>query len=152
MLIVLEGIDGAGKTSLATLLSKLLDAEIIHESKPQPFSHYYGIIKQAESRNIIADRFFWGQFVYQEPEERCLTLKRLRELENELVKSNGKLVYVTAPDEVIQNRLALREEPLSLPFDVLLGGYTWLVDTAICPIIRYDTSKGEVISNGRDLF
>lgn len=143
MLIILEGVDGAGKTTLANLLANLMDAEVIHETKPRPFHHYYGIIQQAKSRNIIADRFFWGQFVYQEPSERCLSLRELRELENELVKSGAKLVYVTAPDVVIKQRLDSRKEALSLSFETLSEGYAWLINTAVCPIINYNTFTGE---------
>lgn len=143
MLIVLEGIDGAGKTTLANLLANLMDAEVIHETKPRPFYHYYGIIQQSKSRNIIADRFFWGQFVYQEPSERCLSLRELRALENELAKNAAKLVYVTAPDVVIKQRLDSRKEALSLSFETLSEGYAWLINTAVCPIINYNTFTGE---------
>lgn len=144
MMIVLEGADGVGKTTLAGLLANIMDAEILHETKPRPFAHYYQVIQQAKYRNIIADRFFWGQFVYQEPKERCLSLKQLRDLEREIVETNSKFIYVTAPSPIIQRRLETRNEKLSLPLETLLREYTWLVLTARCSIIEYDTFTGEV--------
>ena len=146
MLIMLEGIDGVGKTTIAELLAPILDAEIIHATRetPNDFAWFFSIINKARTQNIIADRFFWGQFVYQEPEERKLSSADLRALEYMIHKSGGKIIYVTAPRDIVEQRLKKREEKLSLPFETLYERYELLVDTAKVPIIKYDTSCGKV--------
>lgn len=144
MLIVLEGVDGAGKTFLANTLALMLDARIIHHSKPQTFSDYATVIEQSKSENIIADRFFWGQFVYQRPEERLLSEVSLLQLEAMLHDTKGKLVYVHAPLDVIQHRLNARNERTALPLQRLMELYDHRVDCCTCPVIKYDSFNGEV--------
>lgn len=154
MLIVLEGVDGSGKTTLANLLSMLLDAEIIHATRetPNTESWFRWIIEEAKAKNIIADRFFWGQFAYQNREERNISWRTLGKLEEYLADCGGIIVYVTAPDEVIESRLASRNEELSVPLEILKERYERLVKLAFCSVLRYDTSNGEVTKNERNSF
>ena len=146
MLIVLEGIDGAGKTTLANMLSKVYEAGIIHATRetPNDWNWFSDIMDISMDHNIILDRAFWGQFVYQEPDERKLNHEQLKELEHRLDQENGKLIYVTASDEDLKKRLDSRNEKLSLPLPVLKRRYELLVTTADCPVIIYNTSTGEV--------
>jgi len=146
MLIVLEGVDGVGKTTLATLLSKTMNAGIIHATRETPnnWGWFSEIMDLARDRNIIADRFFWGQFVYQNPEERNLNPEQLHELEHRLNQEGGQMIYVTADPVDINTRLGARAETLSLPLDTLRTRYQFCVDTADCPVIIYNTSTGEV--------
>lgn len=146
MLIVLEGVDGVGKTTLATLLSKTMNAGIIHATRetPNDWAWFSEIMDLAKDRNIIADRFFWGQFVYQNPEERNLNWEQLHELEHRLNQEGGHMIYVTADPVDIATRLGSRAEILSLPLDTLKARYQLCVDTADCPVTIYNTSTGEV--------
>lgn len=115
MLYVLEGCDGSGKTTLAKQLSKLLDADIIHCSQhtPNNYNFFDNIITASHNKNIIADRFCYGQFVYQSDGDRPLgDISTLNVLETRLLKENAKVIYVSAPDEVIKERLAMRGESL----------------------------------------
>lgn len=154
MLIVLEGVDGSGKTTLANLLSYILRAKVIHATRetPNTAKWFKGIIDESKTKNIIADRFFWGQFAYQNKDERHLSLRSLGFLESYLKTCGGVIVYVTAPDDVVMDRLKGRGEELSVPLDVLKSRYQTLVDISFCPVIKYDTSKGEVINNGCSVF
>lgn len=147
MLIVLEGVDGVGKTTLATLLSKTMNAGIIHATRETPnnWGWFSEIMDLARDHNIIADRFFWGQFVYQEPEERKLSWEQLHELEHRLEQEGGKLIYVVAEKQDILTRLGKRAEVLSLPLDTLIGRYAGVMSLASCPVIIYNTSTGEVL-------
>ena len=66
MLIVLEGCDGSGKTTVARNLQNILpDAEIIHCTRetPNDYSFFWHLIQASKDRHIIADRFCYGQFV-----------------------------------------------------------------------------------------
>ena len=113
MLIVLEGCDGSGKSTLAQDLAKILDAEIIHCSAKTPNNKEFfeGIIESSRCKNIIADRFCYGQFVYQPEGERPLGyIHDLNMLELKMLDAGAKVIFVEAPNEIIENRLAAREE------------------------------------------
>ena len=146
MLIVLEGIDGVGKTTLANLLSKTYDAGIIHATRetPNDWAWFNELMDLAKDRNIIMDRSFWGQFVYQDPEERKLSWEQLHELEHRLEQEDGKLIYVTANTSDILERLKGRAETLSRPLDLLKKRYEAVILLSECPVIIYNTSTGEV--------
>lgn len=147
MLIVLEGIDGVGKTTLANLLSKTYNAGIIHATRetPNDWAWFNDLMDVAKTRNLIMDRSFWGQFVYQEPEERKLSWEQLHELEHRLEQEGGKLIYVVAEKQDILTRLGKRAEVLSLPLDTLIGRYAGVMSLASCHVIVYNTSTGEVL-------
>lgn len=121
MLYVLEGCDGSGKTTTALWLSKLLDAEIIHcnTTTPNDEDFFKSIIGIAAKRNIIADRWSYGQFVYQDEMDRPLgggwrssALEGLYALEKEMLKVGAKVIYVQASPATIKERLAERNEIL----------------------------------------
>lgn len=120
MLIVLEGCDGVGKTTLAKSLALLLDAEIIHcnSKTSNNYKFFTDILEVSKHKNIIADRFCYGQFVYQKEEERPLrTYSALNTLEIDLLEAGAKVIYVQAPPEEIKERLRSRGE-------VLINGLT----------------------------
>lgn len=126
MLFVLEGCDGSGKTTVARHLKNILPgAEIVHctTDTPNDFQFFMGLIEAAESRNIIADRFCYGQFVYQTPEERNLTEPDLMELETEMIARGVRVIHVTASVDEIENRLAFRGEKTTLPVGEICDRY-----------------------------
>ena len=124
MLYALEGCDGTGKTTLATFLSKLLDAEIVHCSThtPNTYGFFVDLIESAKDRNIIADRWCYGQFVYQEEQDRPIkqgmslisypkaSHERLADLEVRMLQNQVKVILVDAPTDVIKQRLEARQE------------------------------------------
>ena len=146
MLIILEGIDGVGKTTLANLLSKTYDAGIIHATRetPNDWAWFNELMDLAKDRNIIMDRSFWGQFVYQEPDERKLSWEQLHELEHRLYQEGGRIIYVTANTSDILERLNGRAETLSRPLNLLKERYEAVILLSECPVIIYNTSTGEV--------
>ena len=146
MMIVLEGVDGAGKTTLANILAKTYNAGIIHATRETPnnWAWFSELMDVARDRNVIMDRSFWGQFVYQDPEERKLSWEQLHELEHRLEQGEGKLIYVTADDADIAKRLSDRAENLSRPLKTLKERYETVILSAECQVIIYNTSTGEV--------
>lgn len=113
MLIVLEGCDGSGKTTIANNLKAILPgAEIVHctTKTPNDMKFFTDLIFAAEHRDIIADRFCYGQFVYQSPEERHLTPEQLTTLETLMIAQGAKVIHVTAPVDTIKTRLSWRQE------------------------------------------
>lgn len=130
MLIVLEGCDGSGKTTIANNLKKAIlpNAEIIHctTTTPNDFEFFRNLIWASKDRDIIADRFCYGQFVYQAPEERKLTPELLTELEILMLEANTKVIHVTAPVNTIKERLGWRKE--ECPVDEITKGYIHLFE------------------------
>lgn len=151
MLIVLEGCDGTGKTTLAKLLSAVLNAEIIHCSTrtKNDLNFFCDIIDAAKTKNIIADRFCYGQFVYQAENERPLNgvglgytaEDALNTLELKLLKSGAKIILVDAPTEVIEKRLATRNETLinGLTIDMVREEFRKLKNNSLLTWAEYST-------------
>lgn len=118
MLIILEGVDGAGKSTLAAqLAADIPGAEVRHFSQPEahPLTEYglpIEAYRPGTRQHLICDRFHIGEMIYSE-------LYRDGSLLGEagfwwmrqLLKSRGALVLnVTAPLELIEQRLAERGE------------------------------------------
>lgn len=154
MLIALEGCDATGKTTLAKLLAKLYNAEIVHctTETPNTVEFFESLIYAAEHRNIICDRFCYGQFVYQDEGDRPLAMHKLyplneheryvesswealRELEMSMLRRDVKVIYTWANPNTIADRMIARGEN---PKDVgrILKGYEDLWSrTLIQPVV-----------------
>ena len=169
MLIVLEGCDGTGKTTLAENLAKIIGTEIIHCSQytPNNYSFFHSIIEASWERNIIADRFCYGQFVYQEEFERPLRIKQegthsviigndvyefpndtsalevLHILETEMLQVDAKIIHVVAPVDEIKERLETRKEALinGLTIEEVISKFKGIFNLSILPVIEYNTGR-----------
>lgn len=151
MLIVLEGCDGSGKTTLAKLLADVSGGRIIHCTKdtPNDFHFFKGLIEIAKDSpvDIIADRWCYGQFVYQDFDERPLNgedydcYQALLEIEGLMLKNNAKVVFVDAPSEVIAKRLAQRDETLinGLTIDEVRKRFRDIQKNSLLTWIEYNT-------------
>lgn len=155
MLIVLEGCDATGKTTLANLLAKIYTAQIVHctTETPNTYDFFGGLIYAAEHRNIICDRFCYGQFVYQDEDDRPLSMwklypvgesmeryvenswEALRMLEMSMLSHDVKVIYTYANPNTIYDRMISRgENPKNV--DKILKGYEDLWSrTLIQPIV-----------------
>lgn len=126
MLIVLEGCDGSGKSTVANHLKNILpNAEIIHctTTTANTYEFFRSIIEAAEFKNIIADRFCYGQFVYQEPQARHLSKNDLNTLEAHMLRTGAKVIHVAASVDEIENRLTLRGEKTDIPVGEICNRY-----------------------------
>lgn len=115
MLVIIEGCDGAGKSTLANSLAKIIGAEVIHCSSKTPNDEKFfkAIIEASKTKNIIADRFCYGQYVYQKEKDRPLgSLDNLHRLEVRLLEAGAKVILVEAPYTEIEERLQQRGEKL----------------------------------------
>ena len=143
MLIILEGCDCSGKTTLAKKLQFITGAKIIHctTDTPNDFWFFSNIIQMSETHDIITDRFCYGQFVYQNPEERKLTSEELCSLELNLINRDAKLVYVRANPEDIEKRLEERNEELFTSPKEVQDRFEKIFDKSLVDVKVYDTSN-----------
>lgn len=144
MLYVLEGCDGAGKTTIAKQLAPILDAQIIHCSAetPNDYDFFTEIVMGGMDKDIIVDRFCYGQFVYQNPDERRLSDRQLFQLEAEMMNTGAKVIWVYADSKTLMDRLIYRGEKTSLPVETINQRYKELFSrTVIRPIIWRTDNK-----------
>lgn len=140
MLFVLEGCDGSGKTTVANHLKNILpNAEVVHCTRetPNDWGFFMSILEASETRDIIADRFCYGQFVYQNEDERNLTPTDLMHLESMMIAQGVKVIHVAASVDEIEDRLAFRGEKTSLPVREICDRYLNLFEnlTLIKPYV-----------------
>lgn len=148
MLVVLEGCDGSGKSTLARFLSKIMNAEIVHctASTPNNYDYFLNIIEASKTRNIIADRFCYGQFVYQEAEYRHLNMYQLYKLEAQMLTAGTKVVYVAISPEYAESRLRSRgdyEQTLN-QLRKYVKGFENIFKQSSLNIYRYNTLTGGI--------
>jgi hypothetical protein len=67
MIVVLEGVDGGGKTTLADTLQSRLKMNYIHVTNPEPgenvFAHHFDPVRGVKD-NTVVDRLHWSDDVY----------------------------------------------------------------------------------------
>lgn len=154
MLIILEGCDATGKTTLANLLARTMNGTVIHctADTPNTIEFFSEIAYASRTQTIIADRFCYGQFVYQDEDSRPITStwKRniLREesdmedtswdalwyLESRLLEYDVKLIYTYADPRTIADRMVYRGENPNKIGQILNGYEELWKHTLIKPI------------------
>lgn len=143
MIVVLEGIDKTGKTTLA----KALEAKgftYMRCSQPtgDPYLEYMGILKACEAKTLVVlDRFCYGELVYG-PLYRGvskLSPTQLRNLELKLLALDGRLVYCHDTKEAIAGRFVTDGETFAkaelLP--QMLERYAAVVKASILPVTKH---------------
>lgn len=108
MNIVIEGCDGTGKSTIAKHLCEKLGLQYWHESQPRTFDEYKQML---EYGGFVFDRFCFGQFVYNSPEQQRMSLEELKTLVKEVFPATQTvLILVEAHTEPIIERLIARGE------------------------------------------
>lgn len=106
--IILEGVDGCGKTTLANKIKDKFperNFKIVHLTRETPNNRAYFEALLFSKENIIFDRLHIGQFVYQTEDQRkangWMTSKDLEEFEKLInrMKAIVKIIYVDTPTE-----------------------------------------------------
>lgn len=113
-IIVFEGCDGAGKTTLAESTARHINAALIHSVLTPPGNDLlaaYSCLLDCDGR-LVFDRCFLSELVYG-PLYRGgsrLTYQQMATLVRKVVDRNGIFVHVTAPAAEIRRRVAARGE------------------------------------------
>lgn len=149
--IVLEGCDGVGKTTLAEALAAQHGYTIIHSGRTPDGTdladRYETIL--ALSGKLVLDRSFISELVYG-PLDRGrsrLTGPAAIALSRRVAERGGVLVHLTGDPETIATRLRARQgsAPSVARIRALIDGYhsTFAVLRGIAPIVNADTTAPE---------
>lgn len=112
-IIIIEGCDCAGKSTLAQELHKITGYEIVKGSSFEisqlgPEGMYKHMMQLLDRNNIIIDRFYLSNLVYGE----LYGYPMMKEYQFGDLTAKAELkalnVYVTAPEQVLKNRMRNR--------------------------------------------
>ena len=115
MIIILEGPDGSGKTTLANLLHKQTGFTLLHRSydtdkAPDLFNEYAQVLKAG--KNCIMDRGWYSELVYG-PVMRGsskISYPQMYELERLATKYGAIIIHCSAPEATLWKRCLRRGE------------------------------------------
>ena len=117
MIIIIEGPDGSGKTTLAEQLSRQTGYRMIHRSQPKSeeekklmMGEYLQLIKN--NKNVIFDRCWYSEMAYG-PVMRDASVIRypeMYELERMLAKNGALIIYCTGSEAALWMRCTQRGE------------------------------------------
>lgn len=117
MIIIIEGADGAGKTTLANKLAEQTGFPIVHRSNPkseeekkQMMAMYIQTIK--ENKNCIFDRCWYSEMVYGPVmrDKSYISEEQMYVLEDMLNQVGAVIIHCTASKKVLWSRCKKRGE------------------------------------------
>ena len=116
MIIILEGPDGSGKTTLANTIHRQTGYQLLHRSHKTDanatslFDEYAQVIKSG--KNVIMDRSWYSEMVYGPVMRKssAITYPQMYELERLAAKNGAIIIHCTAPESVLWKRCLRRGE------------------------------------------
>lgn len=149
MILILEGPDGAGKTTLANKISLMTGWKIQHFSYPKNqddidkmYMMYVDAIKGAG--NIIFDRCWYSDMTYG-PVMRgaaTITYPQMFDLERLVAKKGGMVVFCTDSKAALWQRISQRGDDYITSrdkFNEICDNYNGLFSCPhIIPVVKYD--------------
>ena len=113
MNVILEGLDAAGKTTLAEKLRDKFGMSILHSTSKTRNDFHYHIDLLDYRTNTVFDRFHVGEYVYPVIYERSpkITYDEFRTIERRIIENNDMfIIFVCSNMEIINKRLKERGE------------------------------------------
>lgn len=148
MIIIVEGPDGSGKTTLANKIAKQNGYIMLHRSQPKTeeekqnmMAEYLQVIKAG--KNVVMDRCWYSEMVYGPimRDASVITYPEMYELEKLLCKKGALLIYCTDKPEVLWKRCQERGEDYItdiLTHTKICEGYETLMNVPhLIPVVRY---------------
>lgn len=117
MIIIIEGPDGAGKSTLANKIKEQTGYTLLHRSQPKTeedkqrmMDEYIQVIKAG--KNCIFDRCWYSEMVYGPVmrDESVISYQQMYELERLLAKNGALIIHCTAPEQTLWKRCLRRGE------------------------------------------
>lgn len=149
MVIILEGPDGGGKTTLATKLSLMTGYKVKHYSYPKDQDEadamFLGYCDDfVGASNIIVDRCWYSDLAYG-PVMRgraTITYPQMYELEKMIAKRGGIIIYCTDTKAALWQRISKRGDDFihdREKFNTICDNYETLFGVPhILPVVKYN--------------
>jgi thymidylate kinase len=150
MIFIIEGPDGAGKTTLANKLSQQTGYQIIHRVKPETqedkdemMKTYLDVINSG--KNCIFDRAWYSEMVYGPimRDKSYISIQQMYELERKLTKRGGLLIYCTDAPNILFDRAVRRGETYIIDkptFGLIYKKYIEIMQQLphLIPLVKYE--------------
>lgn len=157
MIYIIEGPDGAGKTTLVEQIKKShMNAKVLHFGAPQTpeeADNYYKVYAEAinakrDDEVLIFDRSWYSDMVYGP------VMRNRQEMTQEhadmlsamvVARGGGIIIYCTAPIKVLWARCQRRGETYlqnQVQLQAISIGYSKVMaeNVRFLPVVRYDTA------------
>ena len=149
MIIIIEGADGSGKTTLAEQLSKQTKYPIIHKSNPKTemeklsqMGEYLQMVRS--SKNFIFDRCWYSEMAYGPVfrDKSYISYPQMYELEAQLAKAGALIIYCTGPKAALWMRCQKRGEKFvtsRTDFETVWNNFEGIFKVPhLVPVVRYE--------------
>ena len=149
MIIIIEGPDGSGKTTLAEKISKQTKYPIIHRSQPKTeeekklmMGEYLQTIRSG--KNMIFDRCWYSEMAYGPVmrDDSVISYPEMYELEELLAKSGALIIYATGAKAALWQRCQKRGEDYITArddFNAICDNFDKIMNVPHhIPVVRYE--------------
>lgn len=117
MIIVIEGVDGSGKTMLAKQLQEQTGYRLLHRSKPETEEEKRDMLKMyidilTAGEDVIFDRCWYSEMVYGRVmrDVSFISIKQMFELEALAARVGCIIIHCTGDTNTLWQRACLRGE------------------------------------------
>lgn len=147
-MIIIEGCDGTGKSTLAHKLALELSLEYTKENKPlyDGFNYYLDRSLDTNLDNNILDRFHLGEYVYPQikiqENRKPLTFPQIHLIENVLLSKGTILILADTSKDFILNTFRTRGEEYVFENEVdkIVELFNEVYEQSLLPKIKYDVT------------
>jgi len=150
MIIILEGCDKTGKTTLANKLFERTDFKMYKSSQPKkpPYEEYMEMLDIIGKEDAIIDRFHLGEMVYG-PIYRGksnLTNIQFKYIEDRLKKLKTVVIYCSDDSTKIAKRFKKDKEEFTKEQDIvdILLRYYEIIKKSTLPILHHQINKNDL--------
>lgn len=149
MIIIIEGPDGSGKTTLAEKLSKQTGYPVVHRSQPkseeEKLQMLRGYVDAIDvGKNVIFDRCWYSEMAYGPVmrDESVITYPEMYLLEEKLAKNGAIIIYCTDKPKTLWKRATKRGEEYITDFDTfdkICANFDAIMSVPhLIPVVKYD--------------
>lgn len=160
MIVILEGVDGAGKTTLARRIGEWAGTyRYVHSSQPKgdPYTEYRETIEACPRDELtVIDRLHWGEMVYGPlfRGESALSWSNFRRLERQLMDHGPAMRILVDPgQDIVLERLRERGDDFIKLQDVQLIriGFIQIFEHAADPkVYAFDETDLDIVKGWFD--
>ena len=148
MIIIIEGPDGSGKTTLANTLSKQTGYPVVHRSQPKSEEEKRQMMQQyidaiVTGKNMIFDRCWYSEMVYGPimRDNSVITYPEMYLLEAKLAKRGALIIYCTDDPKTLWKRATRRGEDYITDYETferICAGFDALMSVPHhIPVVKY---------------